>query len=107
MLVLGHTHTPFAFGARRGTLLEGRRGRVGTEEGERLLVNPGSVGQPREWRPLVRFALIDLDAGEVHLHARRYDHRSVRDALAARGLPPDACHRRPPLGQALRRLIRR
>jgi diadenosine tetraphosphatase ApaH/serine/threonine PP2A family protein phosphatase len=107
LLVLGHTHSPMVFGEQRGALLDGRRGRVSSEEGERLLVNPGSVGQPREWRPLVRYAVLDLDAGTVELHARRYDHRSVRDALAERGLPPDACHRRQPVGRALRRLIRR
>jgi len=103
ILVLGHTHTPLAYSERRGMLLDGRRGRAAIEERDRLLVNPGSVGQPREWRPLVRFAVIDLDAGTVHYRASRYDHRRVRRALTERGLPADACHRRPPLGAALRR----
>jgi len=106
ILVLGHTHRPLAHSERRGTLLDGRRGRVAIEGRDRLLVNPGSVGQPREWRPLVRFAVIDFDRGTVHYRASRYDHRSVRRALAERGLPPDACHRRPPLGTALRRALR-
>jgi predicted phosphodiesterase len=107
LLVLGHTHTPLAHGERRGTLLEGRAGEVGLEAGERLLVNPGSVGQPREWRPLVRFAVIDLDARAVRYNALRYDDASVRRALAERGLPPDACHRRPPLRRVLRSVLRR
>jgi predicted phosphodiesterase len=107
LLVLGHTHTPLAHGERRGTLLEGRAGEVGIEGGERLLVNPGSVGQPREWRPLVRFAVIDLAARAVRYHSLRYDHASVRRALTERGLPPDACHRRPPLRRALTRRLRR
>ena len=106
ILVLGHTHTPLAHSERRGTLLDGRRGRVAIEARDRLLVNPGSVGQPREWRPLVRFAVIDLDRGTVHHRASTYDHRSVRRALEERGLPPDACHRRPPLSVALRRALR-
>ena len=106
VLVLGHTHRPLAYSEGRGTLLEGRRGRVSIEERDRLLVNPGSVGQPREWRPLVRWAVIDLDRGTVHYRSARYDHRSVRRALDERGLPPDACHRRPPLGTAIRRRLR-
>jgi predicted phosphodiesterase len=107
LLVLGHTHTPLAFGERRGVLLDGRAGEVEIEAGERLLINPGSVGQPREWRALVRFAAIDLAAGRVRFHALRYDHASVRRALAEAGLPPDASHRRPPLRAAIRRRLAR
>jgi predicted phosphodiesterase len=103
LLVLGHTHTPLAHAEGRGTLLEGRDGRVALPPAARALVNPGSVGQPREWRPLVRCAVVDLDERVVEFTALRYDHRSVREALAERGLPKDACHRRP----ALRRRIAR
>jgi predicted phosphodiesterase len=101
--LLGHTHTPLAYGEQRGAVLEGRDGRVTIEPDERLLVNPGSVGQPREWRPLVRFAVIDTDAGEVRFLARSYDHESVRTALKERGLPPNACHLRPSPRELLRR----
>ena len=107
LLVLGHTHTALAYGEQRGRLLEGRAGDAAIEAGERLLVNPGSVGQPREWRPLVRFALIDLDERLVHHRALSYDDASVRRALMERGLPPDACHRRPPLPRAVRRSLAR
>ncbi|MEA2349806.1 MAG: hypothetical protein QOG86_747 [Thermoleophilaceae bacterium] len=103
LLVLGHTHTPLAYGERRGAVLEGRDGRVSIEPDERLLVNPGSVGQPREWRALVRYAVIDLDAGEVRYGASGYDERPGREALRERGLPPDACHRRPPPRELARR----
>jgi predicted phosphodiesterase len=105
LLVLGHTHTPLAFGERRGVLLDGRAGEVAIEAGERLLVNPGSVGQPREWRALVRFAVIDLAAGAVRFRAVGYDDTTVRRALAEAGLPPDACHRRPPLRWLIRRRL--
>jgi predicted phosphodiesterase len=107
MLVLGHTHTALSYGERRGALLEGRRGDVRIERGERLLVNAGSVGQPREWRALVRFALIDLGEGVVRHRAVSYDDTGVRRALADAGLPPDACHRRPPLRRAVRRSLAR
>jgi predicted phosphodiesterase len=103
LLLLGHTHTPLAHAERGGTLLEGRRGRVEIADGQRMLVNPGSVGQPREWRALVRFAVVDLDARSVEFRAAGYDDQGCRRALAERGLPEDACHRRPPLGRAMRR----
>src|SRR5215213_5988228 len=71
LLVLGHTHTPSAHGERSGDL-RGRRARVvRAPAGERWLVNPGSVGQPREWRRLVRCAVLDLDRGEVHFQIGR------------------------------------
>jgi predicted phosphodiesterase len=107
LLLLGHTHEPLAFGERRGAVLDGSDGEVVVEAGERLLVNPGSVGQPREWRALVRFAIVDLGVGVVRYRALRYDDTSVRRALAEAGLPPDACHRRPPLGHLIRRRLAR
>lgn len=107
LLLLGHTHSPLAFGERRGPLLEGRDGDVTIDPDERLLVNPGSVGQPRERRPLVRFAVIDTGAGEVRYLARSYDHESVRDALKERGLPPHACHIRPSPRNLIRRRLAR
>jgi diadenosine tetraphosphatase ApaH/serine/threonine PP2A family protein phosphatase len=85
--------------AAAGTSLDVRRGR--------WLVNPGSVGQPREWRALVRFAVIDLAAGVVRYRAASYDDTPVRRALAEAGLPPDACHRRPPLRWLVRRQLGR
>jgi predicted phosphodiesterase len=107
MLVLGHTHRPLAHGGRRGKLVDGRAGDVQLEAGEALLVNPGSVGQPREWRALVRFALLDLDARAVRYRALDYDQEPVRSALLAAGLPADACHRRPPLRRVVRRALSR
>lgn len=97
VLVLGHTHRARAYGARRGVIRLRPRGQVRLAEGETLLLNPGSVGQARERRPLARAAVLDLDRGEARLLALRYDHaRTVRD-LVARGLPPEAAHRRPSL----------
>jgi predicted phosphodiesterase len=107
LLLLGHTHEPLSFGERRRLLLERRAGEVAIEAGERLLVNPGSVGQPREWRSLVRFAVVDLDAGAVRHRATGYDDTTVRRALAEAGLPPSACHRRPAVGWLIRRRLGR
>ncbi len=55
-LVLGHTHHPM--------LRQAGRGRV---------LNPGSVGQPRDWRPGAAYALINTDNGQVTFHRVAYD----------------------------------
>lgn len=65
LLVLGHTHHPLAYSQGRGVLLDGSDGVVRLGDDERALINPGSVGQPRERRALVRYAILDLDAREV------------------------------------------
>ena len=107
VLVLGHTHAAMAHGERRGRLLYRRSGTVSVDAGERLLVNPGSVGQPRELRPLVRFAVLDTGARELTLRAVPYDWRRTRADLRERGLPAAACHRRPTVRGKVRRAGRR
>jgi predicted phosphodiesterase len=106
VLVLGHTHRAHAVGERRGRLLSGRAGRVELDAGERMLLNPGSVGQARERRPVGRALVLDTDRGEALFRAFAYDHRGVRRALVARGLPPGASHRPPSVADRLRRVKR-
>jgi predicted phosphodiesterase len=58
ILILGQTHYPLVRGdARTG-----------------LLVNPGSVGQPRDSNPMPSWALLDLTAGSAQLRRTRYDN---------------------------------
>lgn len=119
VLLLGHTHLQFAYGERRGVLLDQETGVVALDAGERILLNPGSVGQSRDRWPRARFMLLDLERGEADFRSVRYDTGSVRRALRAAGLPEDAYHARPsasaPLAKAvvqrvprpLRRVYRR
>lgn len=80
----GHTHLP----------------RIFTEEGEQLptldrwlplpasaLVNPGSVGQPRDGNPLASFAVADLEAGSVHFYRVAYDIKATQAKIREAGLP--------------------
>lgn len=65
-VLLGHTHLPMV-----------------RSSGRRLVVNPGSVGQPRDGDPRASFAVIEN--GNVALKRVAYDvERTVRDL---RGLP--------------------
>jgi len=94
-LVLGHTHRAAARGSRRGALLVDGNGVVSLAEAETHLINPGSVGQSRERRPLARFAVLDLEDRSVDFRRIDYDHRSCRRALRERGLPTASYHRDP------------
>lgn len=85
----GHTHFPIAFsldGDRAGqidpTLEPGT-----TLDGPRLLLNPGSVGQPRDGDPRASCLVLDLDARRAHWSRVPYDIDTVQSRMRAAGLP--------------------
>ena len=69
---LGHTHVQFA-----------------TREEGVLVVNPGSVGQPRDGDPRAGFAVIETsgEAPQATLHRVGYDIERVQQRIGAVGLP--------------------
>ncbi|MDQ2050307.1 metallophosphoesterase family protein [Natronolimnohabitans sp. A-GB9] len=70
VLVLGHTHVQ---GVEQST--------------EGIVVNPGSVGQPRDGDPRAAYAVVDLEALTVETHRVEYDIEAVQDAVREAGLP--------------------
>lgn len=82
----GHTHVPavFALAGDRVTSTLGR-GLVALEG--RVLVNPGSVGQPRDRDPRAAWAVLDTEARTVEFMRTDYDVAATRRAITARGLP--------------------
>ncbi|MEE9174103.1 MAG: metallophosphoesterase family protein [Thermoplasmata archaeon] len=70
VLVMGHTHVPFFRETQGG-----------------ILLNPGSVGQPRDGDPRASWALLELPEGVVELHRTTYDVQAVCDEIQARDLP--------------------
>ncbi|HEU5361043.1 MAG TPA: metallophosphoesterase family protein [Candidatus Deferrimicrobiaceae bacterium] len=84
----GHTHLPMAFVRRIGGItvsapLEGLR----IEEGETAMLNPGSVGQPRDRNPRASFLVFDTRTGEVSWIRVPYDIGSCRRKVLDAGLP--------------------
>ena len=69
-LVLGHTHV---------------QGHERFDEG--VVMNPGSVGQPRDGDPRAAYAVLDLDDLTVTEHRVEYDIDRVREAVAEADLP--------------------
>jgi diadenosine tetraphosphatase ApaH/serine/threonine PP2A family protein phosphatase len=57
------------------------------KDGARYLINPGSVGQPRDgdWR--AAFALFDTEANVVHFHRTPYSLKEAQDRIFEAGLP--------------------
>lgn len=86
VILLGHSHIAMRY-ALRGGLVEWRAFPDGGAEaiGTRTLLNPGSVGQPRDGNPKAAFALLDADGFEVRrvVYAVEKAARKIREA----GLP--------------------
>jgi predicted phosphodiesterase len=88
--LIGHSHVALAFVRREGEPATGRARRGGEEEqlaGSRWLVNPGSVGQPRDGDPNASWLEIDTDAGLATWRRVAYDVEAVRQAVLDAGLP--------------------
>jgi len=56
-------------------------------DGRRALVNPGSVGQPRDGDPRASYMVLDPGAGSMTWHRVAYDVEPVQAAMRAAGLP--------------------
>jgi phosphoesterase, MJ0936 family len=54
---------------------------------EGVVMNPGSVGQPRDGDPRAAYAVLDLDSLSVSEHRTRYDVDRVVRAVSEAGLP--------------------
>ncbi|WP_290815860.1 metallophosphoesterase [Halovivax sp.] len=70
VLVLGHTHVQHA-----------------ERYAEGIVVNPGSVGQPRDGDPRAAYAVVDLEARTVETRRVAYDVETVQEAVREAGLP--------------------
>jgi len=72
LLVLGHTHKPYAI-----------------EHGDALLLNPGSVGQPRDGDPRASYAIVEIVEGKIslHIHRVKYDIERTQEKMKRLGLP--------------------
>jgi diadenosine tetraphosphatase ApaH/serine/threonine PP2A family protein phosphatase len=89
LVLVGHSHVPLAITLDDG-LLDGGVAAEGTETtlgpGRRLL-NPGSVGQPRDGDPRAAWLLLDFEAGLAHFRRVEYDVAATQAEIHERRLP--------------------
>jgi len=92
----GHSHIPSLFElAERdgregvvGVLLRGSRVVIDLDPGRRYLINPGSVGQPRDHDPRAAYGIYDSGARRFTLYRVPYDVEGARRRILSAGLPP-------------------
>ncbi|MGD8353382.1 MAG: metallophosphoesterase family protein [Pseudomonadota bacterium] len=91
----GHTHRPMIF-----TNLVGRPVRMfepGEElilaPGRRYLVNPGSVGQPRNGDPSAHYLIFDTEKGHLYFKKVPYNIDEAQERILQAGLSPSLAAR--------------
>jgi putative phosphoesterase len=72
ILILGHTHVPFV-----------------NRMNSKILLNPGSVGQPRDGDPRSSYIIIEINEKDISISPKRveYDIEEVRTRMKSKGLP--------------------
>lgn len=95
IILVGHSHVPLTATVADGQLVAAHAP-LGTEFSlaeRRVLLNPGSVGQPRDGDP--RAAFVVLDSAEEHASFRRveYDVERTQAEIRDEGLPEPLAER--------------
>lgn len=87
--LVGHSHVPLVFESDSGKLLtrkfsDGASLKLGNN---RLIINPGGVGQPRDGDPRASYAVYDVEARTIYHYRVEYDILFTQRKMEERGLP--------------------
>ena len=92
LILFGHTHVTCAFGLNSAEM-DMRWGMddgdsLVMERGKRYLVNPGSVGQPRDGDPRAACLTLDTESARIVWHRLEYPVEVAQRQIQAADLPP-------------------
>jgi len=87
--LVGHSHVPLVFTSKGSGDFSGRRflADISLAGKERMIINPGGVGQPRDGDPQASYAIYDSQDGLVKLHRVAYDIQVTQEKMVKQGLP--------------------
>ena len=89
----GHTHMQGGFMIHRNGILVLRGPVIALENDVAYLLNPGSVGQPRDGDPRAAYALYDTDERTVEFRRAVYDVAATQRKMIQAGLPEPLAQR--------------
>ena len=84
---VGHSHIPITFYLRDGVVSWTMEPIIDVGSCEKVLVNVGSVGQPRDENPDAAYAIFDTDEEKIWVKRVGYDIEGAIAAIEAQGLP--------------------
>lgn len=88
--LVGHSHIPLVFSYQEKGACSVSRLQDNADHTlgqDRLIINPGSVGQPRDHDPRASYAIYDSTTRAIHLHRIPYDVRATQTKMVEAGLP--------------------
>ena len=87
--LVGHSHLPFICRPQENgaVFLEFPVDRPVVLGKDRVIINPGGVGQPRDGDPKASYAIYDTDDGSITHQRAEYDIPTTQEKMAERGLP--------------------
>lgn len=88
--LVGHSHIPLVYSYDENGHCSGSRFWEDIElvpGGNRLIINPGAVGQPRDGNPRAGYAIYDSSKGLIRPFRVPYDIGKTQDKMKAEGLP--------------------
>ena len=83
----GHTHIPSLFSKKLGQGKYLPAGVYQLDKKDSYLINPGSVGQPRDRNPQLSFAFFDSDELSLEIVRLDYDNQKAAAKIRKAGLP--------------------
>ena len=89
VVLVGHSHVAFAYrgnGRHLGESLAPADTEVDLADG-RWLLNPGSVGQPRDGDPRAAYVVLDFDNNRARFHRVQYPVERTQEEIFDAGLP--------------------
>jgi len=93
----GHTHFPFIYEEKDhivdGTFLTGESNEIKIEKDVRYLINPGSIGQPRDRNPHAACAIYDTGTKKIKFYRFPYNIEAAQKKIISAGLPPALAER--------------
>jgi predicted phosphodiesterase len=93
----GHTHLPFVYSLKdnlvKGSYISGNEEEVTLKKNTKYLINPGSVGQPRDRNILTSCAIYESEKNKVSFFRMKYDIEKAQDKIRKAGLPPSLADR--------------
>jgi predicted phosphodiesterase len=87
--LVGHTHVPLVFREDDGKVqeIDVRDGATLALDKRRTIINPGSVGQPRDGDPRACAMILDTDSRTLRWHRVEYPVQRVQRLMADRSMP--------------------
>ena len=85
--LIGHSHVPIVFRHQGDTCIPSELPAELKLGEERLIVNTGGVGQPRDGDPRAAYAIYDEDASTIYHYRIPYDIEATQARMIQQGLP--------------------